>query len=42
MDIYEDLISTVKDDFDTNVTNLSISIRWIAVITKKIRYINNL
>ena len=36
MDIYEDLISTVKDDFDTNVTNLSISIRWIAVITKKL------
>jgi len=36
MDIYEDLISTVKDDFDTNIANLSISIRWIAVITKKL------
>jgi len=36
MDIYEDLISTVKDDFDTNVANLSISIRWIAAITKKL------
>lgn len=27
---------SVKDDFDTNIANLSISIRWIAVITKKL------
>ena len=36
MDIYEDLISTVKDDFETNISNLSVGIRWIAVVTKKI------
>lgn len=36
MDIYEDLISTVKDDFETNISNLSVGIRWVAVMTKKI------
>jgi len=36
MDIYEDLISSLKEDFETKVSNLVVGVRWIAVITKKI------
>lgn len=36
MDIYEDLISSVKNDFELKVTDLTVGVRWTAVKTKKI------
>lgn len=36
MDIYEDLILSVREDFDTKIEKLCVGIRWIAVLTKKV------
>ncbi|MGB9843863.1 MAG: Rossmann-like domain-containing protein [Caldisericia bacterium] len=36
MDIYEDLISSVKNDFELKVSDLAVGVRWTTVKTKKI------
>ena len=36
MDIYEDLILSIKDEFDTKIKKLCVGIRWIAVLSKKV------
>lgn len=36
MDIYEDLILSVKENHDETISDLTVGIRWIAVKTKKV------
>lgn len=36
MDIYEDLIESVKESFDEKVKDLRVGLRWIGVITKRL------
>ncbi|MDI6861226.1 MAG: DUF364 domain-containing protein [Caldisericia bacterium] len=45
MDLYEDLILSVENDFETKINKLCVGIRWIAVLSKRtgisITYDNN-
>ncbi len=36
MDLYEDLITSIKEKFDTKINNLCVGVRWIAVLTEKV------
>lgn len=36
MDLYEDLILSVKEKFKTKINNLCVGVRWIAVLTEKV------
>lgn len=36
MDLYEDLILSIKEKFNQKINNLCVGVRWIAVLTEKV------